>query len=172
MNVGILSDTHCHLDERILDAMQECNVIVHAGDIGNQNILERLQIKKRKIVAVRGNNDEPRKWPRHQHAFLHALPFEQTLELPGGDLVVVHGHKQRSAAHRHQQLRARYPWARAIVYGHSHRLVLDQAQEPWVLNPGAAGKARTYGGPSCILLHINRTGWQVKSIRFAKVSRT
>jgi uncharacterized protein len=69
---------------------------------------------------------------------------------------------------RHARLRAAYPSARAIVYGHSHRLVVDDALTPWVLNPGAAGRARTYGGPSCLVLEANVRSWHVEIHRFAR----
>jgi hypothetical protein len=38
---------------------------------------------------------------------------------------------------------------------------------PWVLNPGAAGRTRTYGGPSCLLLIAGETDWKVEVHRFA-----
>ena len=56
--------------------------------------------------------------------------------------------------------------ARAVVYGHTHRLLCDQLEEPWVLNPGAAGQVRTFGGPSCLVLHAEPLAWHVESIRF------
>jgi putative phosphoesterase len=168
IDIGIVSDTHGYLDARVLQAVAHCQVVIHAGDIGNAEVLQQLQGPTRTVIAIRGNNDEPRKWPPQDRKILHDLLLEQTLSLPGGNLVVVHGHKQISAARRHQQLRRLYPQARAIVYGHSHRMVLDQEHMPWVINPGAAGKARTYGGPSCLLLHADHTGWRIKSLRFEK----
>ncbi|WP_257388244.1 metallophosphoesterase family protein, partial [Tahibacter caeni] len=81
-------------------------------------------------------------------------------DLPGGRLVVVHGDRW-PARGRHAALRRAYPAARAVVYGHSHRLVVDTDALPWVLNPGAAGRARTNGGPSCLLLHATAQAWRV-----------
>ena len=75
-----------------------------------------------------------------ERPWLASIPWEARLPLPGGLLVVVHGHRV-PAADRHARLRALYPQARAIVYGHSHRLVVDRDASPWVLNPGAAGRA-------------------------------
>ena len=45
-----------------------------------------------------------------------------------------------------QALRAAHPQARGIVYGHTHRLLIDRSEEPWVLNPGAAGRIRNGSG--------------------------
>jgi predicted phosphodiesterase len=64
-------------------------------------------------------------------------------------------------------LRQRHPDARLIVYGHSHRLCCDLDAQPWVVNPGAAGRARTFGGASCLVLRIQDNGWHIEAYRFA-----
>jgi predicted phosphodiesterase len=71
-----------------------------------------------------------------------------------------------AAAGRHAKLRQRYPQARAIVYGHSHHLVADRDALPWVLNPGAAGRTRTYGGPSCMVIEATDSDWRLSIHRF------
>ena len=92
------------------------------------------------------------------------------MSLPGGTLVVIHGH-QTPARGRHERLRRRFPHARALVYGHSHRLLLDQEALPWVLNPGAAGRTRTHGGPSCLVLTADADCWTIRTFRFAPTSQ-
>ncbi|HHQ69657.1 MAG TPA: metallophosphoesterase, partial [Halothiobacillaceae bacterium] len=57
----------------------------------------------------------------------------------------------------------RHPEARAIVYGHTHRRVIDQSQIPWVLNPGAAGRIRAIVGPGCLLLNAQADVWSVET---------
>jgi uncharacterized protein len=94
------------------------------------------------------------------------VPLEARLELRGGLLVVVHGHKAGAASRRHAWLRSRYPEAHAVIYGHSHRMVCDQTQAPWVLNPGSAGLTRTFGGPSCQLLSMRGSRWRIETVRF------
>ncbi|MBU1192577.1 MAG: metallophosphatase family protein [Gammaproteobacteria bacterium] len=166
LRVALLSDTHGSLDVRIASCVADCDYAVHAGDIGNASILAALQPKVAPVAAVRGNNDIPAKWPRAEHALLKALPETLQLELPGGILAVVHGHRAGAVRDRHARLRNQFPNARAIVYGHSHRLVCDQAESIWVLNPGAAGHARTYGGPSCLILHAGARRWRVEILRY------
>lgn len=165
--VVLLSDTHGFLDPRIAAAVGDSDVAVHAGDICGAQVLAGLRPRGGRVVAVRGNNDVPAKWAPEQGTMLEELPDELLLSLPGGELMVVHGHQIGSAARRHAGLRARYPAVRAIVYGHSHRLVIDQGARPWVLNPGAAGRTRTFGGPSCLILHAGVTQWRIESLRFA-----
>lgn len=158
--VGLVSDTHGQLDPRVLAWLQGCDVIVHAGDVGAASVLEALLGTGAQLRAVRGNNDVPSKWPP-PHEPLHALPAEQRLALPGGELVVVHGDDVRPASRRHERLRLRYPEARMVVYGHSHRLAIDQDAPPWIVNPGAAGRSRTYGGASACVLVAGARRWTV-----------
>jgi len=163
--VGLLSDTHGQLDAAVLAWLRGCDVIVHAGDVGAAAVLEALAATGAEVRAVRGNNDVPSKWPP-PHAPLHALPLEQHVVLPGGELWVVHGDRVLPAPRRHERLRQAYPRARMIVYGHSHRLVIDRDAHPWVVNPGAAGRARTYGGASACVLLAGATQWRVTGRRF------
>lgn len=166
LQIALLSDTHGTLDERIATRVADCDYAVHAGDIGSVAVLEALRPRAGRVFAVRGNNDIPAKWPRAEHDFLKSLPETEQLALPGGILALVHGHRAGAVRDRHARLRNQFPDARAIVYGHSHRLVCDQQESIWVLNPGAAGRARTYGGPSCLILHVGARGWCVETLRF------
>jgi hypothetical protein len=163
--VAVLADTHGQLDARIAALVRDCDLAVHGGDIGHAGILAQLQPRSGRVYAVRGNNDVPRKWPDGDLAVLQGLPDQAIVPLPGGPMVVVHGHRGR-AADRHQRLRRQHPRARAIVYGHSHRLIVDRDHLPWVLNPGAAGRARTYGGPSCLILTACDSDWRIDVHRF------
>jgi putative phosphoesterase len=151
LRVAIVADTHGLLDERVTAEVAACALAIHAGDVGCQAVLDALQNSASEVIAVRGNNDVPRKWPADERDCLEKLPETNHIELPGGMLVVVHGDRY-PARNRHAKLREKFPEARAVVYGHSHRLTIDKHARPWVLNPGAAGRARTYGGPSCLIL--------------------
>ena len=166
VRVAILSDTHGELDRRIARAIAGCDRVAHAGDLGSPAVASLLQPRSGECTIVRGNNDVPGKWPAGQRSYLDALPLEATLDLPGGQLQIVHGDKAGGVATRHATLRKRYPGARAVVYGHSHRLAIDDEEKPWILNPGAAGVSRTFGGPSLLILSASARGWRVKSVRY------
>ena len=129
-------------------------------------MLAELHAATSQVLAVRGNNDVPSKWPRAEHGGLRALTEEVCADLPGGQLVAIHGDWIPPAS-RHRRLRAMFPAARAIVYGHSHHLVVDDGESPWILNPGAAGRARTFGGPSCLMLEASVRRWRVEPRRFS-----
>ncbi|MGF1643394.1 MAG: metallophosphoesterase family protein [Thiotrichales bacterium] len=171
MRALILSDTHGQLDPRIAEIASSCDWVLHAGDIGNAAVLRTLR-PRLQVLAVRGNNDLPRKWPAADHAELERIPWCASCELAGGRIVLVHGHRALPAVQRHERLRRQHPDARAIVYGHSHRLALDTSALPWVLNPGAAGRERTFGGPSCILLTAAPSGWTLEVRRFTLGARS
>jgi hypothetical protein len=165
MRVLLLSDTHGVLDPRVAELAQDCALAVHAGDVGASAVLETLVAACGRVLAVRGNNDVPAKW-RGSADDLAALPELLDIPLPGGRLVTTHGHRQ-PARHRHARLRAAFPDARAVLYGHSHRQAQDQDGSVWVLNPGAAGRARTFGGACCLVLEATTAHWRVETHRFA-----
>ena len=165
MRVLLLSDTHGALDARIAARARESDLVVHAGDVGSADVLATLRRLCPRVIAVRGNNDVASKWPPAQHAALAELVEQAQIDLPAGCLVAIHGDRF-PAAQRHLRLRQAFPSARAIVYGHSHRLCVDHGERPWVLNPGAAGRARTFGGPSCLELAATTRQWRVTPLRF------
>lgn len=157
VKVGVLSDTHGWLDPRVAAALAGADCIVHAGDVLDEAVLAELGTLADKVVAVRGNND--------RDGALGALRETERLPLPGGELVVTHGDRFGGRPD-HAGLRAAWPGARAVVYGHTHRLVCDRERLPWLLNPGAAGRERLDGGPSCLLLRAGAAGWSVEARRF------
>ena len=63
--VGLLSDTHSFLDERIFDHFKTCDEVWHAGDFG-ANIAKQLKIKSKILRGVYGNIDE--------HEIRHEFP--------------------------------------------------------------------------------------------------
>ena len=170
VRVAIVSDTHGELDPRIALRIHGCDHAVHAGDLGSRAVVRAMKPRCSKPLVVRGNNDVDRKWAPQERRYLNTLPTEACLDLPGGRLVVVHGDKAGRPKTRHQWLRNHYRDARLIVYGHSHHLCLDLDEQPWVVNPGAAGRSRTFGGPSFVILTAGVRKWRVESRRFPRMA--
>lgn len=159
MQIALIADTHGTLDARVADAVRGADVLVHAGDVGD-GVEDAMAPLADRVVIVHGNNDpENSGWP-----------VSETLDLPGGELVVIHGH-QWPAKTRHRKLRERFPEARAIVCGHSHRRVLETDTRPWILNPGAAGRSRAYGGPGWLELIATRDDWRACAKSFERLPR-
>ena len=168
VRVAILSDTHGCLCPDVLAVVESCDVAVHAGDIGSGKVLDLLHSRTGKVHAVRGNNDVPGLWAGHELDVVNALPRVEELQLPGGRLAVEHGHIHGLNSPDHGKLRAAHPGARMVVYGHTHKQVIDQAESPWVVNPGAAGRTRTNGGPSCLVLKAGPDSWDIETFKFPK----
>lgn len=170
VTVALLADTHGHLDPRVAEVAAACDFAVHAGDVGASAVLDGLTPRSGRILAVHGNNDVAAKLPEGDSNRLEPLPEQVEMTLPGGTLVAVHG-DAFPARRRHDRLRRAFPDAAVVVYGHSHRLIIDREAPPSIVNPGAAGRSRTYGGPSCIVLTAAPTEWSLSERRFPPLQR-
>ena len=164
--VAIVSDTHGYLCPNVLKVVETCDIAVHAGDIGSARVLQRLREATGRVHAVRGNNDVPGLWAGDELDVLGSVPAVTELELPGGTLAIEHGHVHGHMSPDLGKLREAHPEARIVVYGHTHKLLIDQTEDPWVLNPGAAGRVRNRGGPSCLILHAGPQSWRVEEFKF------
>lgn len=125
MRVGVVSDTHNLLRPRVLERLQGCDRILHAGDVGDLEILEPLR-RIAPVEAIRGNTDAG--------ATAAALP--ERLE---GDL----GGLPFGMVHRREDIDRTWPRRlRLLVFGHSHRPELEWQGNCILLNPGACGQRR------------------------------
>jgi putative phosphoesterase len=127
--VGLISDTHGLMRADVHTALAGVDLILHAGDVGGDEILDELALIA-PIRAVYGNTDVPGQ-PR--------LTTSIDVELSGVVVHVSHGHEVGSPTPA--KLLARYN-ADVIVYGHTHRPMIARADTRWVVNPGAAGPRR------------------------------
>ncbi|MCK5696607.1 MAG: metallophosphoesterase family protein [Gammaproteobacteria bacterium] len=168
IKIGILSDTHNELSESVSAIIKDCDIAIHAGDIGCSAVLEALQPKSGHVIAVAGNNDKPYLWDVKDWAVVKTLPDMQTLTLPSGTIVIEHGHEHDSYKPPHSDLRKAHPEARLVIYGHTHIHIIDKEDASTdVINPGAAGFTRNKGGASCIVLTINNNVWDYKVYKFS-----
>jgi putative phosphoesterase len=147
LKIGILSDSHGWIHPDIISLMNTCDQIVHAGDIIEE---QTLSVLTQPLTAVRGNNDK--------HIKLKDI---ETLSLPGGKIVIEHGQEHGWQTPSHKSLRQTHPNARAIIYGHTHKQVIDTESSPWIINPGASGAVRNGGSSKCLVLSINSSqNWE------------
>jgi uncharacterized protein len=164
VTVGILSDTHGYLDARVADVVNRCDYAIHAGDICGAHVLDQIRPRIR-LIAIAGNNDSAAIWDAGDADVVNGLPDNCRLDLPGGSIIIEHGHRLGGFPD-HDQLRWDHAEARVIVYGHTHKRIIDQSSQPWVINPGAAGRVRTKGGPSCLVLTASETDWHIEALVF------
>ena len=133
LRIGLLSDTHGMLDERIFEHFAHCDEVWHAGDIGSQEVINKLQEFK-PLRAVWGNidsHDIRREWPQHNRFMCEGVKVWLTHigGYPGKYDPLV-----RPAIYQHPP--------KLFVCGHSHILKVqyDKTLDLLHINPGAAGK--------------------------------
>jgi len=139
--IGLISDTHGLVRPDVHDALAGVSLILHAGDVGGDEILDELQLIA-PVLAVYGNTDPPG-MPR--------LEAEIVLTVDGVRIHVSHGHEL--GAPTPAKLLAAYPQD-VLVYGHTHRQLVTRAEGRLVVNPGAAGARRFDLLPSVARLTI------------------
>lgn len=164
--IAIISDTHGVIDKNILQVIQSCDQVIHAGDICGAHILAQLDQLSPQVTAVAGNNDASGLWPVEETHVVTALPQIAELKLPGGSIKIEHGHRHGMHQPCHDSLRETHNDARLVIYGHTHSMLIDKDTTPWVANPGAAGHTRTRGGPSCLVLTATDSDWDLEMMRF------
>lgn len=138
--IGLISDTHGLLRPDVHDALAGVELILHAGDVGGEDILHELRAIA-PTFAVRGNTDAPAPW----------LETEIVREIGGLTIHVSHGHEVGRLVP--ERLLARYTQD-ILVYGHTHKQFLLQWEGRTVVNPGAAGQRRFDLMPSVARLRI------------------
>ena len=124
--VGLISDTHGSLRPEALAALAGSDFIVHAGDIGNASILERLSVIA-PVTAVRGNNDHG--------GWAERLPHTNRLDVGNVRILVIHALAELDCDPLAEDIRV-------VVSGHSHRPCIEHRNGVLYVNPGSAGPRR------------------------------
>jgi putative phosphoesterase len=165
IRLGVISDTHSRINVEVVGSLTGCDVILHAGDIGDATVLNELKKFTPHVFPVRGNNDVEAKWPAEDHHILANIPEYTEFRFHDESIGLIHGHQYDPVQKRHHKLRGHFPDANIIIYGHSHRFVVDQEETPWVINPGAGGYTRTFTGASCVVMEFKNQQWSINETR-------
>src|SRR5262245_61306828 len=144
MRLGIISDTHGMLRRQVFDVFRDVNHILHGGDVGPLDLLTELEALA-PVTAVYGNTDG--------FAVRARLRQVAEIELEGFPIVVTHGDQFGSPTPAN--LHEAFPHAEIIVFGHSHRPLLELVDKTvTVMNPGGAGASRFGLAPSVGILEL------------------
>jgi len=140
MVIGLVSDTHGLMRPELFAALGGAELILHAGDVGD-GVLSQLRAIG-PVQAVCGNTDPPGQ---------PGLVARLDLEINGHTIHVSHGHEVGSPTA--EKLLARYT-ADVIVFGHTHKPLIEWSGKRLVVNPGAAGPRRFKLQPSVALMTV------------------
>jgi hypothetical protein len=135
--IAIVSDTHLPRGSRRIPApcielMRSADLILHAGDFCAVQVLEEIEALGPLVVGVSGNMDTAELRAR--------LPEQAEVKAGGAGIAIVHD--AGPARGRLQRLRARFPRADAVVFGHSHLPLHERDDGFQIFNPGSPTERR------------------------------
>jgi putative phosphoesterase len=143
--IGLISDTHGLLRPRAMRALEGSDLIIHAGDVGDPEILTSLKTIA-PVFAVRGNVDtEP---------WAVALPETEVIELDLATIYVLHD------VHA-LDLNAGAAGFQIVVSGHSHKPASTEEGGILFINPGSAGPKRFDLPVTLARLDLTQNPWSV-----------
>lgn len=129
--IGVISDTHGLLDDRVLELFSGVRSIIHAGDIGSEELIWRLE-KIAPVIAVRGNNDSD----------MMCFPNERMALIEGRTFYVRHIFSTVEKMSLAQQRIIERHMPDAVIFGHSHKAYSEVWRGTLLFNPGSAGPKR------------------------------
>ena len=136
--IGIISDTHGRLPQSVPKVFKNTDLIIHAGDIGDPQIIDALE-KIAPTRAVRGNMD--------MGQWAGQLPRSETVKINHKGLYVIHDDY-------HLDKNAKADTYHVVIYGHTHRPQVEKQEGILYVNPGSAVQPRHGYPPSVALLEI------------------
>ena len=145
MKIGVISDTHGHLDPRVEKVFAGVKHILHAGDIGYASIILELEFIA-PVTAVQGNCDNN-----------IGYRLTETVELAKRKFLVHHIVDPRALSDTVSQRLAKDQPA-AVIFGHTHRPFAETIDGVLFFNPGYAGKPKLGTERSVAILHCDEQG--------------
>ena len=132
MIIAVIADTHLPRGARripgaCLERLREADLILHAGDFTAASVLDELERIGPPVAAVQGNIDTEEVRRR--------LPEERLIDADGTRIGMLHD--AGPATGRLARMRKRFPDADAVVFGHSHIPLHEEADGFQIFNPGS-----------------------------------
>ena len=131
MELAIISDTHGRPHRRLFQELDGVEHILHAGDLGPLDLLVELEAVA-PVTVVPGNTDG--------FDVRDRFPEVARVTLEGLQVVVTHGHQFGTPTP--PALADAFPGAGLVVFGHTHRPVVERKGSRWFINPGSCGPRR------------------------------
>lgn len=146
--IGLISDTHNYLHPYIFQIFQDVDMILHAGDICEQEILENLRTIA-PVIAVRGNMD--------YYGSTKVLPPLVTTKIEGLPVLITHDIGDIDKFHQKLISSSNFTPPQLILFGHTHRARYQIEDGVIYINPGSATSSRDSRKPSVMLIEIEDT---------------
>lgn len=157
--IAVIADTHMpkgarRLPDRCVELVREAEAVIHVGDFFAASVLAEIEALCPRVHAVRGNVDEP--------ALRARLPERAELVAGGQRIGLVHD--AGPAKGRMARMRAAFPDAAAVVFGHSHLPLHERDEGFQIFNPGSPTERRRAPQRSMGLLRTGAAGLEFEHV--------
>lgn len=122
--IGLISDTHGLLRKKVVDTLNDCNLIIHAGDIGKYEVIENLK-KICSVEFIRGNCDKDKEIAQE----------DRIVEIDNKRIYLIHDISKLNINLEEENIDI-------VVYGHSHKSNIYDDNGILYINPGSVGPKR------------------------------
>lgn len=160
--IGIISDTHSYIDDKIIDFFSNCDIIFHAGDIGSTEVFDRIS-QTNKLISVYGNIDD--------YSIREFTKEIEKIKIENVNVLMTHigGYPGRYTPKFRKQIELSKP--NLVITGHSHilKVIFDKKHNHLHINPGAYGKSGFHKVRTCIRLVID--GSKIKDLEILEIDR-
>ncbi len=147
MQIGIISDTHNRLPFPILQFLGGVDLIIHAGDIGQSQVLDTLSTTA-PTHAVRGNSDS--------YSLAISLPRFLLIQIEDLQVYIQHHIGELKPFYFKLQEQYRPAVPDVVIFGHTHRWVYQRFERTLFINPGSAGQPRGGTPPTAMKLTLQK----------------
>lgn len=126
MRIGIISDTHGLLRKEVENQLKDCDLIVHCGDIGKQEVIDKL-IELGKVEFIKGNVDKD--------IDISLAPKDKIIEVMNKRIYLIHNIAELNIDLYKENIDI-------VMYGHSHKAKIYDEEGVLYINPGSVGPRR------------------------------
>ena len=160
--IGLLSDTHTFIDDKVLGFFKDCDEVWHAGDIGNIETADKISNFK-PLKAVYGNIDG--------QEIRACFPKIQSFECEQVKVLMTHIGGYPGKYEREMRILIEKIKPNLFISGHSHilKVIYDNKYELLHINPGAAGKLGLHQVKTAVRFNID--GKEIKDLEVLELKR-
>lgn len=126
MRIGIISDTHGLLRKEVENQLKDCDLIVHCGDIGKQEVIDKLS-ELGKVELIKGNVDKD--------IDISLAPKDKIIEVMNKRIYLIHNIAELDIDLHKENIDI-------VMYGHSHKAKIYDEEGILYINPGSVGPRR------------------------------